>query len=152
MMKYALRELPALCGADTQAFAFFFHGRGHELQRTPLGLFRSLLHQLLSRVPGALRDLVDDFDAKRKSIGEPGEKWQWHLQSLQKYFQSALPRILKRFPVILFIDALDKCSQQSALELIDYLKRTLSRLPPVMLSLAFASHVITAPFWRSMAD
>ncbi|KAJ4181106.1 hypothetical protein NW759_017203 [Fusarium solani] len=130
MMKYALRELPALCGADTQAFAFFFHGRGHELQRTPLGLFRSLLHQLLSRVPGALRDLVDDFDAKRKSMGEPGEKWQWHLQSLQKYLESALPRILKRFPVILFIDALDECGQQSALNLIGYLKRTLARLPP----------------------
>ncbi|KAM5359278.1 hypothetical protein ACJA88_015171 [Fusarium oxysporum] len=130
MMKYALHELPALCGADTQAFAFFFHGRGYELQRTPLGLFRSLLHQLLSRVPGALRDLVDDFDAKRKSMGEPGEKWQWHLQSLQKYLGSALLRILKRFPVILFIDALDECGQQSALELIEYLKRTLSRLPP----------------------
>ncbi|KAM5342908.1 hypothetical protein ACJ41O_013874 [Fusarium nematophilum] len=129
MMKYALRELPALCGADTQGFAFFFHGRGHELQRTPLGLFRSLLHQLLSRVPGALRDLVDDFDAKRKSMGEPGEKWQWHLQLLQKYLESALPRILKRFPVILFIDALDECGQRSALELIEYLKRTLSCLP-----------------------
>ncbi|KAL7770063.1 hypothetical protein ACKLNR_001447 [Fusarium oxysporum f. sp. zingiberi] len=44
IMKYALGELPALCRADTQAFAFFFHGRGHELQRTPLGLFRSLLY------------------------------------------------------------------------------------------------------------
>ncbi|KAM5342890.1 hypothetical protein ACJ41O_013856 [Fusarium nematophilum] len=130
IMKFALRKLPALCGADTQAFAFFFHGRGHELQRSPLGLLRSLLHQLLSRVPGALGDLVDYFDAKRKSMGEPGEKWQWYLQSLQKYLQSALPRILKRFPVILVIDALDECGQQSALELIEYLKRTLSRLPP----------------------
>ncbi|KAH8654201.1 hypothetical protein BGZ61DRAFT_500637 [Ilyonectria robusta] len=127
MMKYALRELPAHYGPDTQAFDFFFHGRAW---RTPLGLFRSLLHQLLSCMPGALFDLVDDFDAKRKSVGEPGEKWQWHLQTLQKYFESALLRILKRFPVILFIDALDECGRQPALELIQYLRWKLSCLPP----------------------
>ncbi|CAG9939384.1 unnamed protein product [Clonostachys rosea f. rosea IK726] len=130
LLKFALREVPAHYGADTLAFSFFFHGRGHELQRTPLGLFRSILHQLLSRVPGALRDLIDEFEAKRKSVGEPGEMWQWHLQQLQAFLASSLPRILKRFPVVVFIDALDECGEQPAVELIGYLKDLISGLPP----------------------
>ncbi|POR38318.1 Uncharacterized protein TPAR_01489 [Tolypocladium paradoxum] len=130
IMKYALHELPAIYAADTLAFSFFVHGRGHELQRSLLGLFRSILHQFLRRVPGALPDLVNHFDERRKTEGEPGEKWQWHMQPLQAFFESSLPRILQRFPVILIIDALDEAGEQSAVELIDYLKHVLKSLPP----------------------
>uniref|UniRef100_A0A8H7NAA2 NACHT domain-containing protein n=1 Tax=Bionectria ochroleuca TaxID=29856 RepID=A0A8H7NAA2_BIOOC len=130
LLKFALREVPAHYGADTLAFSFFFHGRGHELQRTPLGLFRSIVHQLLSRVPSALHDLIDEFEAKRKSVGEPGEKWQWHLQQLQAFLASSLPRILEMFPVVVFIDALDECGEQPAVELIGYLKDLILGLPP----------------------
>ncbi|KAH7146951.1 hypothetical protein B0J13DRAFT_664742 [Dactylonectria estremocensis] len=84
----------------------------------------------LKRVPGALPDLINHFEDKEKTEGKPGEKWQWNLQPLQAFLKSSLPRILKRFPVILFIDALDECGQQSAVELIGYLKQLLRRLPP----------------------
>lgn len=130
LMKYALDALPSLYGTDTLAISFYFHGRGHELQKNPIGLFRSLLHQLLKRVPGALPDLIHHFEDKRKTEGEPGEKWQWHLQSLQAFLKSSLPRILKKFPVMLFIDALDECGENSAVELIGFLKRLLLSLPP----------------------
>jgi hypothetical protein len=49
---------------------------------------------------------------------------------LQAFLKSSLPRILKRFPVILFIDALDECGEQPAVELIGHLKHLLSSLPP----------------------
>ncbi|KAH7207379.1 putative Pfs NB-ARC and ankyrin-domain-containing protein [Fusarium oxysporum] len=130
LMKYALDALPSIYGTDTLAISFFFHGRGHELQKTLLGLFRSLLHQLLCRVPGALPDLIENFEEKSKTVGEHGEKWQWHLQPLQAFLKLSLPRILRRFPVILFIDALDECGEQSAVELIGHLKHLLSSLPP----------------------
>ncbi|KAK2933588.1 Ankyrin repeat [Fusarium oxysporum f. sp. vasinfectum] len=129
-MKYALDALPSIYGTDTLAISFFFHGRGHELQRTPVGLFRSLLHQLLKRVPGAVPDLINHFEGKQTTEGEFGEKWQWHLQPLQALLKSSLPRILKRFPVMLFIDALDECGEQPAVELIGHLKHLLSSLPP----------------------
>ncbi|KLU88157.1 hypothetical protein MAPG_07144 [Magnaporthiopsis poae ATCC 64411] len=129
LMKYALRALPSIYGIDTHAFSFFFHGRGHELQRTPLGLFRSLLHQLLKRVPGALPDLIDYYENKRKTEGEPGEEWQWDLQPLQDFLKSSLPKILERFPVILFIDALDECGEKPARDVIDYLSDLLEILP-----------------------
>ncbi|PCD23153.1 hypothetical protein AU210_014676 [Fusarium oxysporum f. sp. radicis-cucumerinum] len=130
LMKYAKDALPPIYGTNTLVFSFFFHGRGHELQRTPIGLFRSLLHQLLKCVPGAVPDLIKYFEDKRTTEGEPGEKWQWHLQPLQAFLKSSLPIILKRFPVILFIDALDECGEDPAVKLIEYLKRLLSSLPP----------------------
>ncbi|KAH6980615.1 hypothetical protein BKA56DRAFT_632395 [Ilyonectria sp. MPI-CAGE-AT-0026] len=133
-MKYARDALPSLYGTDTLAISFFFHGRGHELQRTPVGLFQSLLHQLLKRVPGRVPlspwpDLINHFEDKQTTEGELGEKWQWHLQPLQAFLKSSLPRILKRFPVILFINALDECGERSAVELIEYLKHLLESLP-----------------------
>lgn len=73
-MKYALQEVPAIYDADTLTFSFFFHSRGDKLQRTPLRLYQSLLHQILKRVPGALTDLIDYFEEQRKTIGEPGDK------------------------------------------------------------------------------
>ncbi|KAL8307083.1 hypothetical protein RB593_005802 [Gaeumannomyces tritici] len=130
LMKYALRALPSIYGTDTLAFSFFFHGRGNELQRTPLGLLRSLLHQLLKHVPGALPDLIDYYEKKRKTEGEPGEKWQWDLQPLRDFLKSSLPKILERFPVILFIDALDECGEKPARELISQFESLLSSVPP----------------------
>ncbi len=130
LVKYAKDALPPIYGKETLVFSFFFHGRGHELQRTPIGLFRCLLHQLLKRVPGAVADLIKYFEDKRTTEGEPGEKWQWHLQPLQDFLKSSLTMILKRFPVILFIDALDECGKQSAVGLVDYFEKLRSSLPP----------------------
>ncbi|KAH7308494.1 ankyrin repeat-containing protein [Stachybotrys elegans] len=131
LMKYARDAIPSLYGTDALAFSFFFHGRGHELQRNPLGLFRSLLHQILKRVPGAVPDLINYFEDKQTTEGECGKKWQWYLQPLQTILKSSIPRILRRFPVILFIDALNECGEQPAVELIEYLKHLRSSLPPM---------------------
>ncbi|CAG1994051.1 unnamed protein product [Fusarium graminearum] len=130
LVKYAQNALPPIYGTNTFVFSFFFHGRGHKLQRTPIGLFRSLLHQLLKCVPGAVPDLIKYFEDKRTTEGEPGENWQWHLQPLQAFFKLSLPLILKRSPVILFVDALDECGKESAVELVEYFEKLRSSLPP----------------------
>lgn len=129
LLKYALKEVPAIYNTDTIAIYFFFHGRGHELQRTPLGLYRSFLHQILSYVPGALCDMIDHFEKQRKRISQPGEKWKWELQELQEYLELSLARILNSSPVILCVDALDECSEKEAVRLIGYFKRLLESLP-----------------------
>ncbi|KAJ6102456.1 hypothetical protein N7486_004883 [Penicillium sp. IBT 16267x] len=129
LMKYALQEIPAIYDTDAVVVSFFFHGRGHELQRTPLGLYRSLIHQLLKRVPGALTDLIDYFEDQRKTIGEPGDKWKWELQQLQTFLKSSLARILKTCSVVLCIDALDECGEELAVKLINDLEHLRSSLP-----------------------
>ncbi|PNP60690.1 hypothetical protein FNYG_14580 [Fusarium nygamai] len=130
LLKYALQH--AHGGHETEdkalILSFFFHGRGSELQRTPLGLFRSLLHQLLSQVPGALSNLIDTFEDRRRKLGTPGEKWRWHPQELPGFFESSLPKVLDTYSVRLYIDALDESGKKNAIELLKKFKSLLQKL------------------------
>ncbi|KAL8366316.1 hypothetical protein RB595_004877 [Gaeumannomyces hyphopodioides] len=125
LLKYALDNRGRMPGARDLILSFFFHGRGDELQRSPLGLFRSLLHQVLGQVPDALPDLVDTFEKKRQQIGEPGEKWQWHKKELQRFFELSLPNVLKTRSIWLFVDALDECGERNAVDLVEWFESLL---------------------------
>ncbi|KAJ5709098.1 ankyrin repeat-containing domain protein [Penicillium malachiteum] len=91
---------------------FFFHGRGHELQRTQRGLFRSLLHQVLMEVEDALPDLVAALRQWQDTLGKDREEKQ-----LKVFLESSLRKVLETRSVWLFIDALDECSKDDAAEL-----------------------------------
>ncbi|RYP79807.1 hypothetical protein DL769_002752 [Monosporascus sp. CRB-8-3] len=131
LLQYALKNVMVASniGGRALVLSFFFHGRGAELQKTPLGLFRSLLHQLLSQVPDALSDLVEIFQERRKNMGKPGEKWKWHLRELQDSFESSLPKVLETQPVWLFVDALDECGEEDAVRLALKFRSLLNGLP-----------------------
>jgi hypothetical protein len=126
LLKYALGNHVAKHG--DLILSFFFHGRGDELQRSPFGFFRSLLHQILGKAPHALLDLVDTFEKRRKEMGEFGEKWQWHPEELGRFFESSLPRILETHSVWLFIDALDECGNGNGVKLARKFKSLLKSL------------------------
>ncbi|KAH7134389.1 ankyrin repeat-containing domain protein [Dactylonectria macrodidyma] len=81
---------------------------------TPLGLFQSLLHQLLSQVPEALTDLVATFQQRCETVGKAGKRWHWHPRELQRFFESLLQKVLRTHPVWLFVDALDECGKENA--------------------------------------
>jgi len=122
LLKYALEHItqfePATATVEVLHVSFFFHGRGTELQKTPLGLFRSILHQLLDKVPHLLSDFVQTFRKKCDTAGRPGEKWEWHLTDLEGIFEASLPKILKRYSIRIFIDALDECGETAAVKLV----------------------------------
>ncbi|KAL8370607.1 hypothetical protein RB595_000805 [Gaeumannomyces hyphopodioides] len=126
LLKYAL-DNGAVPGAGNTALvlSFFFHDRGHKLERAPLGLYRSLLHQLLSQVPDALPDFVDTFKKNREKFGQPGEKWQWHQKQLQHFFELSLPNVLKTRSVWLFVDALNECGERNAVNLVKWFESLL---------------------------
>ncbi|SPO02849.1 uncharacterized protein DNG_05526 [Cephalotrichum gorgonifer] len=128
LLKYALDNCRA--GQGDLVLSFFFHDRGNELQRTALGLFRCLLHQVLKKAPAPdiLSDLFGTFNERYKEIGEPGEKWQWHRRELQKHFESSLLKALESSSVWLFVDALDECGEENAVELFQWLKSLLRKL------------------------
>ncbi|KAL5094999.1 hypothetical protein Trisim1_003605 [Trichoderma cf. simile WF8] len=120
LLKYALgkqRDILAAGGNDL-VMSFFFHARGDDLQKTPLGFLRSLLHQILNQIPEALSDLVSVYQQKCRDMGDPPEKWQWHLAELWGFFKSSLPRILTNRSIWLFIDALDECGESYAKDLV----------------------------------
>ncbi|KAH7163640.1 ankyrin repeat-containing domain protein [Fusarium sp. MPI-SDFR-AT-0072] len=131
LLRYVLDHIITIpnTGKGALILSFFFHGRGTELQRMPSGLFRSLLHQLLRQVPEALTDLIDMFQQRCETVGKPGEKWQWHPRELPRLFESSLRKVLEARTVWIFIDALDECGEENAVELAEGFKSLLERLP-----------------------
>ncbi|KAL6697259.1 nacht and ankyrin domain-containing protein [Trichoderma pleuroticola] len=132
LLKYALGKQRDMLGAggNDLVLSFFFHARGDDLQKTPLGFLRSLLHQVLKQAPEALSDLVSVYQQKCRDMGDPPDKWQWHLAELWGFFKSSLPRILTARSIWLFIDALDECGEIYAKELVRRFTRLLEKLPP----------------------
>ncbi|KAH7175768.1 hypothetical protein EDB81DRAFT_22618 [Dactylonectria macrodidyma] len=131
LLRYVLNHVMAIpnTGEGALILSFFLHGRGSELQKTPLGLFRSLLYQLLHQDSEALTDLVATFQQRCKTVGKPGEQWQWHPRELPRLFESSLPKVLETRPVWLFVDALDECGQKNAVNLVREFKSLLQGLP-----------------------
>ncbi|EGU74392.1 hypothetical protein FOXB_15099, partial [Fusarium oxysporum f. sp. conglutinans Fo5176] len=123
-----VKKAPSI-GYTSLVLSFFFYDRGNELQKTPLGLFRSLLYQLLEQAPDALLGLVDVFQQYCKSRGKPVEDWQWHLNELQRFFESSLLKVLESRPVWVFIDALDECDGEGAVDLAENFNSMLQNLP-----------------------
>jgi hypothetical protein len=60
----------------------FFHGRGVGLQKLPLGLFRSLLHQILPEHQPMLNTLVQIYLRKVQTKGTKGTIWEWTQKEL----------------------------------------------------------------------
>ncbi|KAI9733944.1 MAG: hypothetical protein M1834_002599 [Cirrosporium novae-zelandiae] len=124
LLKYALRHINNDEFRSSNNFvilSFFFHGRGNDLQKTPLGLFRSLLHQLIERFPGVLSEVV---------------------QELQDFVQAALPIVLRKGDIKIFIDALDEAGEKAACELVHW-------FGALQLACNSASHKLK---WASIED
>ncbi|KAH8897563.1 hypothetical protein GQ53DRAFT_712018 [Thozetella sp. PMI_491] len=139
LLKYALdhQEAAIRAGSSDLVLSFFFHGRGDELQKTPLGFFRHILYQLLSQVPAALSELVDEFQRRCEQRDKPGEQhqWQWHPEELWHFFRSSLPKVLETYPIWLFVDALDECGEKNARQLVEKFRLLLESLVSQSLSL-----------------
>ncbi|KAI1274336.1 hypothetical protein F5Y07DRAFT_390609 [Xylaria sp. FL0933] len=129
LMKYTLEKTKSSTGGEDLIASFFFHGRGVELQKSTLGFYRSIIHQLLLKFPGALSDLVDKFTERQRAMGSSGKEWEWHHEELRGFFEKSLHRILKTKSVIIFVDALDEAGKDNAIQLVKDFKRLLEELP-----------------------
>jgi ankyrin repeat protein len=98
---------------------FFFHARGTLLQKTPIGMFRSMLHQLYDKVPAVRSQVCAAFKEKRK-FGATGTGWQWQLKELQDLFSAAIVEASKSRSITIFVDALDEAGSKTASDLLIY--------------------------------
>jgi hypothetical protein len=98
---------------------FFFHGRGTALQKTPIGMFRSLLHQLYAKVP-LVRSSVRAAFKEKRGFGEAGTGWEWQRKELEDHFSNAVIRAAKSRAITIFVDALDEAGSDTASELAVY--------------------------------
>jgi len=111
LMEFLLRdfEKQALYQESIQ-LSFFLHGRGTMLQKSRLGMYRSLLYRLLLNAPTARAEFRNAFHVRSESQGDPGKDWNWHTNELREFFMSAVEHVAKTQPVNIFVDALDEAN------------------------------------------
>lgn len=87
--------------------AFFFNARRNEIEKSPTGLLRTLLHTLCQQI-STLRDLVvKAYVAKRRLLNN-GRQWQ--LNELREILAAVVTSsVLGQRSLLLFVDALDEC-------------------------------------------
>lgn len=74
-------------------------------------------------------ELVDRYDHYRNSFGPPGEKWHWHLNEPKNLLISSFAKLLQKGTVTLFVDALDECGEQNAVDLVKLFKSLTGATP-----------------------
>ncbi|KAJ5398344.1 hypothetical protein N7509_006457 [Penicillium cosmopolitanum] len=112
LMKFAYLNLKRQIHYKNAVIAsFFFHARGHNLEKSISGMYRSLLLQLLEGYP-ELQSVLDDpeyFSQHETSCPS--------LNILKELFYSAVLSLGGR-SFTCFIDALDECDEQQVVEMV----------------------------------
>ncbi|KAG9836642.1 purine and uridine phosphorylase, partial [Aureobasidium melanogenum] len=84
--------------------SYFFNARGASLEKSTIGMYRSLLFQLLSDVP-RLQEVLDTREAVNLQAESPDS---WTVETLQLLFCRAIGK-LENQRLTCFVDALDEC-------------------------------------------
>ncbi|KAL7900825.1 hypothetical protein HDV64DRAFT_245191 [Trichoderma sp. TUCIM 5745] len=113
IMKFALATARKSMG-DGIIISFFFNARGGSLEKSTIGMYRSLLLQLLQQLP-ALQDELDLSDFKVNH----DTHYRWHLEPLKSLFHQAVENIQKS-RVVCLIDALDECDEDEIRDMIKF--------------------------------
>ncbi|KAL9489362.1 hypothetical protein ACSS6W_001639 [Trichoderma asperelloides] len=125
--------------------AYFFNARGAELEKTPLGMLRSLLYQLLEHEPSLYNQLCLMF--RKKQAENNSEGWEWREPELKSFFLSEIPKCQSR-PLLLIIDALDECSDCDVQKVADFLQDLSTRATNAEITLNICLSSRHYPFIR----
>ncbi|THW25332.1 purine and uridine phosphorylase [Aureobasidium pullulans] len=111
IMKFAYSEAQAR-SKNSAVVSYFFNARGERLEKSTCGMYRSLLFQLLSKVP-RLQVVLDASNLGNDAIS--------NTETLQSLFCLAIEKLDNR-PLICFVDALDECedSEDQVREMVNF--------------------------------
>jgi ankyrin repeat protein len=115
MMKFAFANAKKIM-KETIIVSFFFNARGDHLEKSASGIYRSLLFQLLEKVP----DLQTLFDTL--PLSTPTDFDRWDIEVFKNIFALAIENLGQRH-LLCFIDALDECDEDQAREMIASFER-----------------------------
>lgn len=114
LTKFAVEN--ARKAASETVISFFFNARGEDLEKSSLGMYQSLLFQILKAIP----DLQMVLDLSRPVAQE--ESLRWEKDDLQSLFEAAIKGLGQR-RLTCFIDALDECEEGQIRDLVTFLER-----------------------------
>ncbi len=113
IMKFAYLKSRKSDGPNAFSASFFFNARGHDLEKSTAGMYRSLLRQLMHKFPD-LQSILDDTE-----IVPPNQQGCPDLSALQGLLSGAVMALAQR-SVTCFIDALDECDEQDVRDMVDF--------------------------------
>ncbi|KAH7007260.1 hypothetical protein EDB80DRAFT_842532 [Ilyonectria destructans] len=109
LTKEAFRQaLLGQVGSDYCTAAYFFNARGEELEQTPVGLFRSLLHQILPYHRQHLPEFCNMWEQTWGSDKLADMDLPWEEAELKTFLRMIFSHQPAK-PTLIFIDALDEC-------------------------------------------
>jgi nucleoside phosphorylase len=114
LMKFAFKQAKKMMRENTIITSFFFDARGEELEKSTTGMYRSLLFQLLKKVP----ELQVIFDSLPPAAGN-SDHYRWNIETLKELFHQAVEGLNAR-RLICFIDALDECEGDQVQDMINF--------------------------------
>ncbi|TGJ79046.1 hypothetical protein E0Z10_g9716 [Xylaria hypoxylon] len=117
LMKFALSEFRR-AHKTRLAIYFFFNARGNYLEKSTLGLYRSLLFQLYQRIP----KLQHAFVALGLATLKDTRLVEWTIEALEDLFEQTV-RLLGSSSVVCFIDALDECGEGQVRDMVKFFQR-----------------------------
>jgi ankyrin repeat protein len=103
---------------DRIIISFFFNARGEDLEKSTAGMYRSLLLQLLERVP----ELQCAFDSLGLIALRSSGSHQWSVETLKELFEHAIHRLGQQ-SVTCFIDALDECEERQIRDMVSFFEQ-----------------------------
>ncbi|CAG7916281.1 unnamed protein product [Penicillium olsonii] len=106
---------------------FFFTARGTELQRTPLGMFRSLVNQLFIKDATTRQQIRETYRERREQFGYVEGDWSWPQAMLESLLEHVVLASSSQQLVTIFVDALDETGADSGIYLVNYFHRLLAR-------------------------
>lgn len=101
--------------ASSANVAFFFNARGEVLEKSTLGMYRSLLFQTFQHFP-ELTHVLDKFTSK---LLRYSGVFDWAVETLQTIISEVVGELDTR-SLTLFIDALDECGAEEIRDMVEY--------------------------------
>lgn len=119
-MKFLFQKHRTKRSCDELVLSFFFNARGSELEKSTLGLYRSLVFGLLSSDPSLLDALNHCTRSQCVSIlsKEWGQEHEWLLQEILQNAVDLLAEHQRR--LFCYIDALDECPEDQVRDMVRY--------------------------------
>ncbi|CAH0055293.1 unnamed protein product [Clonostachys solani] len=119
LMKEASRRAKGVCHPPPLIATFYFNARGSPLERSPMGLFRSLILQLFMQNDNFQEHVVTHY---RNATNRGSMKWNLEVTDLQDLLISGIQEQQKQQRIMIFVDALDECDEESVRAITRYFR------------------------------
>lgn len=116
IVKYALARMRKEM-KSTVIISFLFYARGEALEKSTQGMYRSLLFQLLTAIPGLQRVFISLVSGKQKD----SENYEWDVEELKTILAFAIENLGEQH-LTYFINALDECEEDQMRDMVGFLE------------------------------